>query len=51
VLAGATEYQEQARRLALLERIVQAERDFADGRTYTQEEVEAMLDQWPSGED
>src|SRR5437899_9908360 len=46
VLVEAQSYAEQQRRLALMERIAQGERDFAEGRTHTQEEVEALLDEW-----
>ncbi len=46
VLVEARAYEEQERRLALMERIAQGERDFAEGRTHTQEEVEALLDEW-----
>ena len=46
VLVEAQSYEEQQRRLALMERIAQGERDFAEGRTHTQEEVEALLDEW-----
>jgi prevent-host-death family protein len=46
VLVEAQAYEEQQRRLALMERIVQGERDFAEGRTHTQEEVEALLEEW-----
>ena len=46
VLIEARAYAEQERRLALMERIAQGERDFAEGRTHTQEEVEVLLDEW-----
>jgi len=46
VLIEARAYEEQRRRLVLMERIAEGERDFADGRTHTQEEVEARLEEW-----
>jgi prevent-host-death family protein len=46
VVLEARQYEELQRRLVLLERIVQGERDLAEGRTHTQEEVEALLDEW-----
>jgi prevent-host-death family protein len=46
VLIEARAYDEQQRRLALMERIIQGERDLAEGRTHTQAEVEALLDEW-----
>ena len=46
VLVEAQAYDEQQRRLALMERIIQGEKDFAEGRTHTQEEVEALLNEW-----
>ena len=49
VLVEAREYEQQLRRLALMERILEGERDFAEGRTHSQEEVEALLDQWLDG--
>jgi predicted transcriptional regulator len=42
----ARAFQEQQQRLALLEGIIQGEKDLAEGRTHTQEEVEALLDEW-----
>jgi prevent-host-death family protein len=46
VLVEAAAFDQQQQRLALMERISQGEKDFADGRTHTQEEVEALLEQW-----
>ncbi len=48
VLVEAGEYDLQRRQLALMERVVRAERDLAEGRTHPQEEVEALLDNWLS---
>jgi prevent-host-death family protein len=46
VLVDAEQYGQQQRRLALLERIAQAKEDIAQGRTHTQEEAEALIDEW-----
>lgn len=46
VLVDAGEYELQQRRIDLMERIVRAERDVAEGRTYTQQQVRALIDQW-----
>jgi prevent-host-death family protein len=46
VLVEAQEYEQQRRRLALIERIARGKRDVAGGRTHTQEEVEALMDEW-----
>lgn len=46
VVVEARAYEEQRQRLALMERIIQGEKDFAEGRTHPQEEVEARLDEW-----
>jgi prevent-host-death family protein len=46
VLIEARAFEEQQQRLALMERIIQGEKDLAEGRTHTQEEVEALLDEW-----
>jgi predicted transcriptional regulator len=46
VFVEAKEYEHQQRRLALMERITQGEQDIAEGRVYSQEEVEALLDEW-----
>ena len=48
VLIEAGEYELQLRRLALLERVARAERELGDGQTHSQEEVEALLDNWLS---
>jgi prevent-host-death family protein len=50
VVVPAAEYELQLRRLALLERIAGGERDFAEGRTYSQEEVEVLMDEWLADE-
>jgi prevent-host-death family protein len=49
VLVEAQEYELHLRKLALMERIMRGKREIADGRFYTQEEVEKLLDEW-SGE-
>lgn len=46
VLVDAAEYEQQQRRLALMERIARGKLDVVEGRTYTQEEVESLLDEW-----
>jgi prevent-host-death family protein len=46
VLIEARAFEEQQQRLALMERIIRGEKDLAEGRTHTQEEVEALLDEW-----
>lgn len=46
VVVEAKTYEEQQRRVALMERIVRGKREIAHGRSHTQEEVEALLDQW-----
>jgi prevent-host-death family protein len=50
VLLDAAEYQLQQQRLILMERIARGKRDIAEGRTHTQEEVEALLDEWLAGD-
>jgi prevent-host-death family protein len=51
ILVEAEEYEEQRRRLTLLERIARGKRDVLEGRVRTQGEVEALLDEWlPSSE-
>jgi prevent-host-death family protein len=50
VLVEAQEYEQQTRRLALMERIARGKQDIAAGRTHTQEEVEALLDEWLAGD-
>ena len=44
VVVEAEEYRRQQQRLHLLERIAQAEEDFAAGRVHTQAEAEAVMD-------
>jgi prevent-host-death family protein len=46
VLVDAEQYELQQRRLTLMARIAEAERAIAEGRTHTQEEVEAMMEEW-----
>ena len=46
VLIDAEAYELQQRRLALMEHIAQGKQDIANGHTYTQEEAEALLDEW-----
>lgn len=49
VLVEASVY-EEARKMALLQRIELGQKAFAEGRFYTQEEMETMMDEW-SAED
>ncbi|HLK58761.1 MAG TPA: type II toxin-antitoxin system Phd/YefM family antitoxin [Chthonomonadaceae bacterium] len=46
VLIDAEAYELQQRRLALMEHIAKGKQDVANGKTYTQEEAEALLDEW-----
>ena len=46
ILVHPDEYQSQLQRLTLMGKIMRGERDHLEGRTYTQEEVEALLDEW-----
>ena len=46
VLIDAEAYELQQRRLALMEHIAKGKQDIANGQTYTQEEAEALLDEW-----
>ncbi len=46
VILNAEEYERQQERMALLEDIAEARRDIAEGRVYTQEEVERQLKAW-----
>jgi prevent-host-death family protein len=46
VLLDVAEYQRQQRRMALLEQIALSKRDVAAGRVYTQEQIEAELEDW-----
>ncbi len=43
VLVEAQEYELHLRKLALMERIMRGKREIAEGRFYTQEEVEKLL--------
>jgi len=45
-LIDVQEYQEQMRRLKLLEGIIQAEKDIREGRIHTQQEVETLFRSW-----
>jgi prevent-host-death family protein len=45
VLMGAHEYEFLRRRLALQRLILDGKRDIAEGRTHTQEEAEAMMEE------
>jgi prevent-host-death family protein len=49
VLVEAEQYELQQRRLSLMERIERGKRDIAEGRFRSQEEVEAMMDEWLDG--
>jgi prevent-host-death family protein len=46
VLLDASDYGEQQRRLALLERIAEGEAGIAAGNGLPQDEVEALIDEW-----
>jgi len=49
VLVEAQEYELHLRKLALMERIMRAKREIAEGHFYTPEDVDKLLDEW-SGE-
>jgi prevent-host-death family protein len=51
VLVDAEEYGLQQRRLMLMERIARGKRDITEGRTHTQEEVEALLESLFGGDE
>ena len=46
VLLDVAEYQRQQTRMALLEQVALGKRDVAAGRVYTQEQIEAELEDW-----
>lgn len=46
VLVEAQEYELLHRRLTLQRLILDGKRDIAEGRTHTQEEAEAMMEEW-----
>lgn len=46
VLVDAEVYELLQRRLAIQQFILEGKRDVATGRTHTQEEVEAMMEEW-----
>lgn len=46
VVVEAGEYERLQRRLALHQLILEGNQDVTAGRTHTQEEVEAMMDEW-----
>jgi prevent-host-death family protein len=46
VLLGAHEYELLHRRLTLQQLILDGKRDIAEGRTHTQEEAEAFMEEW-----
>lgn len=48
VLMDADDYRLQQDRLELMKHIAQGKRDIAEGRTYSQQEVETLLDEWLS---
>ena len=50
ILVEAHEYEQQQRRLMLMDRIARGKQDIANGRVHSQEEVEALLDEWLCGE-
>jgi predicted transcriptional regulator len=43
---AAQDYELMQRRLALQQFLLDGNRDVAEGRTHTQEEAEAMMDEW-----
>jgi prevent-host-death family protein len=51
VILDAAAYEQQQRRLSLMEHLAQGRRDLDEGRTMTQEQVEALMEEWlPDGE-
>lgn len=46
VLLDAAAYEEQQRRLTLMEHLAHGRKDLDEGRTLTQEQVEALLEEW-----
>ena len=45
-LIGVKDYQEQMKRLKLMEEIIQAEKDLSESRFKTQKEVESLFSSW-----
>ena len=46
VLVGAEQFSRQQFRLQLMDRIARARRDYAEGRSYSEGQADALIDEW-----